>query len=100
MEAEGVLVSNTFPFCAGMGAPSSSNFGLPVPFNSTLVGICLAITVVQIQITLIQAFLLPLNIIKQMVLNLILFHQNHHSLYQILAQINNLTTLPRMVLMT
>jgi len=44
MEAEGILVSNTFPFCAGMGAPSSSNCGLPVPFDSKLVGISLAIS--------------------------------------------------------
>jgi hypothetical protein len=44
MEAEGVLVSNTFSFSAGMGAPSSSNFGLPVPFSSKLVGISLVIS--------------------------------------------------------
>jgi hypothetical protein len=90
MEAEGVLVSNTFPFCAGMGAPSSSNFGLPVLFSSKLVGISLAISSNSNDINSSVSF--TIEHYKQMVVNLPHFLQNHRSLYQILAQINNLTT--------
>ena len=36
MEAEGVLELYDFPFASGFGSPSKANFGLYVPFESTV----------------------------------------------------------------
>ena len=38
MEFEGVLATGDYPFACGYGSPSGPGFGMPIPFNSKVVG--------------------------------------------------------------
>ena len=40
-EFEGLIETNTYPFCFGMGSPSSPGFGLPISFEFKLLGFSL-----------------------------------------------------------